>query len=232
MDITKLKRDKNLAKKVLNVKESVVTVNESCKVIFPTRFVNVGVCSIENYTQVLTCFAVVVKDKYFILNAPTLISMEPTDIETEEIDGQEYYVCTFEKDALFMTRRDIAITDAFIFDLFIEIIQKGMVPWYLDDDDGTTLFSNAGVYAGSNFSSNLPIISVLWSINAKDPDVPSRYYREGKCQGRPLFTGLINNSDYATTYQKITGPYFKRGVTSAVRKGTKKGTTMDKYYNR
>jgi len=192
MDITKLKRDKNLAKKVLNVKESVVTVNESCKVIFPTRFVNVGVCSIENYTQVLTCFAVVVKDKYFILNAPTLISMEPTDIETEEIDGQEYYVCTFEKDALFMTRRDIAITDAFIFDLFIEI----------------------------------------WSINAKDPDVPSRYYREGKCQGRPLFTGLINNSDYATTYQKITGPYFKRGVTSAVRKGTKKGTTMDKYYNR
>ena len=232
MDITKLKRNKKIASKLLNVKDDKVTANEECQVMFPTRFVNVGVCSIENFTQVITCFAVIVKDQYFILNAPTLITMEPTDIETVTVNGDDYYLCTFEKDSLFMTKRDIAITDAFIFDLYIEIVEKGKVPWYLDYSDGTTLFANAGIYAGSNFSTNITIISLLWSLNAKDPDNPDKYYREGKMDKRPIFTGISNNLTYNTTYQKITGAYFKRGVNDAVLKDSKKGTSMDKYFNR
>lgn len=203
------------------------------KIMCPVRYSEIGLgqVGIDNYVYGL--FAIMLESGlYAVFNATALISIDPYKFSITTIDEVDYHEFHFDTGDVVIKTLDVVKDESIIFKVFNEFVFQGKVPWYTSYRDVGLLLSTAKKYAGSNVSQNPEVLEFIASMIARSKDDRTILIRE---VAKSAADFADSNIDYValksvfytvkSTVNKLTGSYFKDGVTSALVNPT---TSVDK----
>ena len=201
-----------------------LSVSADVKVMFPSRYINKGLAIMGDTVTVLSIYAIIDDDNnYAVVNAPIMIELSPNMSDEVEIDGKAYTILEFPKGDIFTTNTSLVIRNGNIYELFDELFIHGNIPWYLNYEDLSDLFKLSSKYAGTNIGDNPLAMELLASIIARNKDDKTMLYRKLAKdmsvikKSDPAFVALLNiYYSFTSTMSKLSGSYFKDGITSAL----------------
>ena len=103
IDIAKLKHKPEILKKHFTVKGDVTYCNTNLRVVFPERYLSIGLASLGDIVNVVNIFAVIDEnDNYAVVIAPIINKLQPFNITEAMCNNELNIVLEFEKDTVFM----------------------------------------------------------------------------------------------------------------------------------
>ena len=219
-----LKRKPDLIKTYFKKAGTGLMVTEDIKVMFPSRYVNKNLAIMGDTVTVLSIYAIIDNEgNYGVINAPIMIELNPTMTDEVEIEGKVYTILEFSKGDVFTNNTSLVIRNGNIYELFDELFIHGNIPWYLNYEDLSNLFKLSGKYAGTGIGDNPLAMELLASIIARNKNDKTMLYRKLAKdmsvikKSDPAFVALLNiYYSFTSTMSKLTGSYFKDGITSAL----------------
>lgn len=234
IDTGSLNRKPELFKSYFKNVGDAVIVTENVKVMFPERYVNLGLAFIGNSINVVGIYALLdSKGNYSVVMSPIFQDLSPYNVSEVVIDDRIYKVLYFNAGDVFMETRTLVKNDDFMYDIFSEFFIKGNIPWYLDYEDISDIFKESKKYAGSNIGDNPLTMEIISSVIARfkdDKNIRIRNTIENnvdKNKANPAYIGL-NDIYYAfdNTGARLVGGYYGAGVTTAIMDPETKPTTI------
>lgn len=223
LKIEDLSHNPNSIKKAFINNGDVIMTTREISVVFPERYVDIGLTTISTTVNTLSIYAIVDSDKgiYAVVNTPITIELSPNNIKTILVDGVPYIKLEFGKDEVFAVSRTLLKKETFMQKLYDNFYSKGKIPWYLTMSHVATLYSNAKKYAGSNIGKDPLDFELLTSLITRVDGDPNTYYRtaiSSKDDGvKPMYIGLNNIfHSYRDTLAKLAGGYYGMGVSNAI----------------
>lgn len=228
-DITRLKRNSNKIRNNFKSVNNTTIVTDDMMVMFPTRFINTGLCFLGNIVKVIGIYAIIdYENNYAICNVPIYHNLIPSIISDVEVDGIEYKLLYFDKDNTFLTNNKLIVSDSFIYNLFQELFIQGKIPWYLNYNDLSNILKESKQYAGNNIGNDSMGMEILTAIVSRAPNDKQVYYRQivELVKSDPTYVGLKNiYYSFDNTGAKLFGSYFSEGLISALVDKEKKTST-------
>jgi len=234
--IRNLKRKPNVISSYIKKVGSSLKTTADIKVMFPSRYINKGLAIMGDTVTVLSIYTIIDEnDNYAVVNAPIMVELSPNMTTEVEVDGKSYTVLEFSKGDIFITNTSLIIRNGNIYELFDELFIHGNIPWYLNYEDLSNLFKLSSKYAGTNIGDNPLAMEVLASIIARDKNDKTVLFRKLAKdmsvlrKNNPAFIALLNiYYSFTSTMSKLSGSYFKDGITSAlVNKETESNAVED-----
>ena len=213
-------RDHAAVKATLVESEFAIITKTGCQIVFPERFVKIGLAELSVVTYVYGIYALVLPDGiYSVCNINAMMRVMPDRVEKIKFTDGMYYQLTFNPASVVIASTKLVKNESLIYQVFNELIFHGKIPWYFTYADLGKLFDTSDKHAGSNVNSNLAVIELMISILARDPKDHNRLFRliASDVNDVPDFIAL-DNVYYATagTLNKIAGNRFSKGVVSAL----------------
>lgn len=227
IDISKFKRNPDKIRKLFKTVGDSTVATDNFKVMFPVRFVDKGLCSLDRITKVVGYYAIINESNdYAIVNIPAFQDLKPGKITLATIGGKNnnkdtYIVLSFFKDEVFLVNNSIVKDSNNLFNIVNEFFIKGNVPWYIDYEDLSNMLIETNKYTGVSAANNPLVFEVLTSIIARDSFHPKDLYKDGllknKNNSRPTYIGLSDiYLSYDDTGSRLVGSYFGQGLTNAI----------------
>lgn len=223
LQISKLKRNARKLENSIKVTGDITKAVEDVYVVFPERYINRNLATIDTEIKVVSCYALLDnKNNYAVVNAPIFQTLTPTNINTIDIDGDKYKILEFDANTVMIPNNSCIVRDSFLYDIFDEFFVKGNIPWYLNYEDLSDIFAQAKTYANSNIGSNPLIFEILTSVISRSPKNKKIYFRDiatssNKDKITPEYVGL-NNPYYSfdNTGAKLIGSRLGAGLNVAI----------------
>ena len=217
-EIRGLKRKPEAFKTVFKIKDNSTLTTSRVFVLFPERYVKIGLADISiDFVKVVGIYAIVdEKHNYTVLNTPIFHELLPSSTETVMIDDEPYIKCTFEKDSIFLSSNDLIVMDSFVYDLFNEFYLHGNVPWFFDYEDLPNVFRTSKQFNNIPIGNDIVTWEMLTSIVTRYTSDKTKYHRQ--VLDKPYsFVGLNDiRYGYDNTGARIIGGYMKEGITTAI----------------
>jgi len=235
--ITKnLKRKPDAIRSYFKETNGGMVTKENIIVMFPSRYINKKLAIMGDTVTVLSIYAIIDENNnYAVVNAPVSIELSPNMTDEVLVDGKEYIVLEFSKGDIFTHNVNLIIRNGNIYDLFDEFLIHGNIPWFLNYEDVSNLFKLSSKYAGTSIGDNPLGMELLASIVARNKDDKTMLYRKlskdinAMKKNMPAYIALLNiYYSFTSTMSKLSGSYFKDGITSAlVNKETESNAVED-----
>lgn len=227
-NIDKLKRNKDIIKNIIKVTNNVTTVTRDCYVVFPTRFLNNKLASIDSEVSLVGYYAIIDEnDNYATVLAPIMQILTPSNITDLIYEDSEYKVLKFAANTVMIPNNTCIVRDNFLYYVVNEFILNNYVPFYLDYEDISNLFLEAKTYAGSNIGNDIISFEVLAAIVARVKTNKTLYYRylDKPDKSKLAFVGL-NNPLYSfdNTGARLIGSYLSDGMLVSIMEEEKQST--------
>lgn len=240
IDITKYKRNRDKIFKSVMFKKETVIAKEDLFIIFPKRFIDLGLGVIDN---TITVYGVVgmlnSKNEYAVWVIPTMVDITPDSIELVTINDEEYYLLTILKDDPIFDSLNVVVMPDLGFETFNVLLVKGYIPWYIGYEDMLSIFKAIPKYTGSKIQQFFTAVKVMIATSARDAENPNIPYRKSirsktDLTNRPILWAGLNNVYYTfnSTASKIFGSYMKAGMVSAIINPEKKSTKLENIIRR
>ena len=229
IDVSSLIKDvKTVSKNFIPKDEGELVVKETL-LLFPVRFVEIGLAKLKRTVEIPRIYMVIVDNKYAVSTIPVSMEVSPNKIEIEDIDGVEYYVLTFLPNSIFTANRKSVKSSGLIYDLYNEFLVKGKIPFFIDYDSISSIFLNILKYGGSDIGKDHVIIDTLVSIVARDSKDLKAYYRTTSMKEPFTPIGLDNIiSGYHNNTARLTGSYLQLGIGAAINDQVEEATPIEK----
>jgi hypothetical protein len=149
---------------------------------------------------------------------PSILYLTPSNIEkVTNSEGTVVYDLTFQKNDTFIATTTYVKMDSLVYVAFLEFIQLGKLPKFLNYDQAAFLMARLSKICGLRFDVNHAIVEIMLAHlfrDAKDPNIP---YRRTNYKDPPKFIPLQQVSYGATsTTSKLLGSYLTDGLRSAL----------------
>lgn len=224
MDISQLKRDPSAVHQDLKtLKNNTIITQGGCKLYIPGKYQDSRLVVIGVETYVLGMFAIVVGDKYGVSLAPTMMRVDPDNIETVSVDGVDYLEFTFNPGSTFLANVEVVQNNQLLYTIYNEFIAKGFVPWYFTYRDLGELFSLSQYYTGTYLGANHVIPELIAATIARNPENLKQQFRHVVDSVKDLRVKeprivKLNSVTYGATNTtaKLIGAYFDEGLNSAL----------------
>lgn len=206
---------------------SIVTT-EDIRIHFPERFLTKGIAMEAQEYNCIGMFAIIHENKFAIMNAIAMLTMQPTDTRKFQYEGQSYVEWTFDKGSVFIKSKELVKNNNLVGIVFEEFISKGNVPYYYSYEDYYKILSSSEKYAGANLGASDTIMSVIASSIARWPTKTNFHYRQGlahytgKVLPTPKYIGLGDMNASTSTIARLRGVYFNRGISSSIMNPTQR----------
>lgn len=226
INVSELTRDGKVLLDALVVnKDDSVTVTEDCLVYVPKRFLegSLGSMSSSSSTINVSCVLGVVfpnRKTYSPITSVMRVNTTPFSIDEQAINGVEYYVLEYNKgDTIFDSLYCIQDTQL-SYAYYMELNYYAKLPWYLDQDDLSSIFDNAKSEAGNQVGSDPHIVRVINGVMFRDPDNLDRPYGSSTAIDKgipPTIVGLNNSAMLADgTFSKLMGGYLQDNIVANI----------------
>lgn len=191
---------------------------------FPTRFRDIKLAVVGEESYVFGLFAIIYEDSYALLNMNGYVELgQASSISVVEIEGVEYYNFTYEPGDVIFRTKDIVARSNLIFSAIDEFVFKGKVPWYIEYDDMSKLFTTASEYSGSKARILPQVMEFLAGYIARSKNDRTKFIREVAKTPKEFHRNNISWVPLRSvfwsapgTVNKISGAYFADGVVSAL----------------
>ena len=180
MDITKLKRNVDKVHSDLKtLSDNRIITQSGCKIYIPEAWQSRKLARIESEIYILGIFAIVLEDgSYGVSNAPTMVRIEPSNIHTVKIEGEQYLEFIFYKGDTVIANNQTVMDDSLLYEIYNEFISKGAIPWYFNYEDLGRLYQHSKHHTGRSLGANRAIMELIVSTIARDPNNLKKYYRQ------------------------------------------------------
>jgi len=225
MKSTEFTRSKTRVDGALKKVGSTLVALEPLRVHIPERFAERGLAEIEDVSYILGFMAIITEDNYYASSTVTaMIRTEPDRIGKVVVDDVGYIELFYEKGSAVIASTDVVVNDNLPHRIYTEMLGKGRIPWYYGYEDIPKMFVDTKKYNGVTIGADFAIWEYLAAALCRDPDDPSRYFRQRPnakadvARGiKPLYIPLRNVSVGATNVTaKLGGSYTNDGITAAL----------------
>lgn len=206
-----------------------IGITEPLTMIFPSRFLDIGVADIGATIDV-TGIVLVTDEKhnYVNLNILNKLRFTPNTVETIKLDDEEFIQMEFTPENGFISTRDVIMDDDIVFIFFEEFYFKGKIPFYVAEDDLPNLFLKSTITTTAPLGNNPVSHGLFTAVIARGlkNNMQKRYLPENaKFRWVPL-----NNPDLASdnNTSRLVGSYQTRGRTAALADDNPLETDFDK----
>lgn len=234
MDVGSLERNRAKIKKAFTVQDDFsVIANRTLEVHIPKRFVENGFTTLDNHVSSTVVMGIVIPGEcYTPLIALADLILAPSGIRDVMINGVPYVILEFEEgDTLFETLHYIQDPNK-NYGYFMEFNFYAKLPWYMSDDDFTSLYDHAAAQCGAEMGGTPEHMRVYASLQMRDPDNLDNQYRNSKAmlEGRPAVIVGLNNGAMLIdgTIPKLTGGYLQDNTIAAIVNPDTKVTDLEK----
>lgn len=208
---------------------SVIT-KTGCKIIIPARYEEKGLITIGTNTSIVGLYAMVLDDgAYAVSMINAMINIDPVSHRKIKIGVEDYYEFTFNKGSVLYKNVTLVKSDNVVYQLYVELLSGGKIPFYLGYEDMARLFDTAKKHAGSVVGTNREVTELIVSLMARRKGDLTKYYREGiKSRSElttnpPTFVALRNVSfTPSNTTDRLGGSYFEVGMVAALNNPTER----------
>lgn len=225
MDVSKLRRDNaKIMAAVVETPDGRLIAKHALTIYIPRRFEGARLANIGEIISIAAIFAIVLEDgTYGSIKHLGMMKITPTSTTIIDIDGSDYFGFYFESGAVITESIELLKDDKLPYKTFDEILARGNVPWYLNDDDLSKLFINSKNQAGLTLTgTNAPFEVIVAAMTRGKKDI-KKYHREllrekGDEVKHPYQFIALGNVMYGTTntVSKLMGSHFDDALTSAL----------------
>ncbi len=234
MDVSSLVRNRAKIKKAYTVQDDLsVVANRTLEVHIPKRFTENGLARVDSRVFTTTVLGIVIPGEcYTPLIALADLILAPSGIRDVTINGVAYIILDFEEgDVLFETLHYIQDPNK-NYSYFMEFNFYAKLPWYMSNDDFTSLYDHAAQQSGAEMGGTPEHMRVYASLQMRDPDNQDNQYRNSKAmlEGRPAVIVGLNNGAMLIdgTIPKLTGGYLQDNTVAAIVNPDNKVTDLEK----
>jgi len=210
-------------KQLSDVSGKPVIAKNNIAIQVPVRFKEIGLAQIGSSTFVFGLFAMILDSgEYALMNVNAYLELGAASVDTEEIDGTEYYNFHFEPGDVVFKTKSLVCRPALIFKAISEFVFKGKVPWYVDYDDMGKLFSTAKKHAATTADIRPEVMEFMAAYIGRNKNDRINYIRESAETYADFEKNLAwvpMQSVYWSapgTVNKLAGAYFQDGIVSAI----------------
>lgn len=231
IDPRNLKRKPDLIKGIFTKKGNQIVVNQDVQVLFPERYINKELATVDTVVKVVSIFAIVDENNnYAITNAPVIVELTPNNISEIIIEKTLNKVLEFNKGDTFMLNTKAIRNDQFMYNLFEEFYITGNTPWFMAYSDISDIFIESKKYAGSKIGNKpiaFEILAGTITRSSVNTEIKYRVAIKGKNDKlKPMYAGLNNvYQSYTDTGSKLVGSYYDAGINTALVDKEKRATT-------
>jgi hypothetical protein len=197
---------------------------EPLRIHIPERFAERGLAVIEDVSYILGCLAIITEDNYYAPSTVTaMLKTEPDRVGRIVIDDVGYIELSYNKGSKVIASTEPVVVDNLPHRIYTELLGKGRIPWYYDYTDIPFIFRESLKYNGVRLGADLAIWEYIAAQLCRDPDNPTRYWRQVPnakallATKSPYFVALRNVSIGSTNMTaRLGGSYFDPGMTSTL----------------
>ena len=235
MDVGSLTRDRAKIKKAYTINEDdwSITANRTLEVHIPRRFVENGFADIGDRVSTTVVAGIVIPGEcYSPWIALADLIFAPSGIRDVTINAVPYVILDFEEgDTMVESLRYIQDPNK-NYSYFMEFNFYAKLPWYMSNDDFTSLYDHAAQQSGAEMGGTPEHMRVYASLQMRDPDNQDNQYRNSKAmlEGRPAVIVGLNNSAMLIdgTIPKLTGGFLQDNTVAAIVNPDTKVTDLEK----
>lgn len=194
-----------------------------CEIYVPVRYAERDLAVVGKETSIIGLFPLVVGENYSLCSICAMVPIRPAGTTVVSINDEDYYKFTFEKNSVVIENLNLVKKDTLTYVEWNEFFSKGHLPVGVLYDDILKLFRTAQKHAGTTVAKNYPIMELLASRIARNPENPREPYRlcvttkKQVLEKPPRIVGLRNVSlSSSGTLNKVAGSYLGSGMVAAM----------------
>lgn len=224
MNIDHLVRDKTKIHAALKEVNNTLVAVKPCKIYIPDHYVGAELGNIAEDISIVGIYGIAVDDKYYgVSNACALLQIEPSSSNTVEINGTKYMEFYFDVNDKVVKNLNLIRLTTLVYRIYVEIISKGKVPWYLSYHDVCFIFDTALSHGNVDLMADSAMLELLASVLARQRSDKSKFFRhldglkDTDLKTKPTYVALKSVQYQSTnTVAKLMGNYFSEGLSAAL----------------
>ena len=149
---------------------------------------------------------------------PAMLTMCPSEVLFQTIDGDEYVYCTFRTGDTFIKNRNVVKTEYIAYALFSMYLEKGKIPELVTYDKETFMFDIVAEVTGSKIKNfNHAIFETIYSHLARDRQDIQKPYRLTDMKQPPIRLKLSDLPHVTTSVTaKLESGYLQGSINVAL----------------
>jgi hypothetical protein len=200
------------------------TAKEDLKIIFPKRYLNGKLGSLDDKFNTVGMFAVVLADgSYDVCSVCSIMPLTPDESTVIKLNGVDYFELSFGAGSIVCPNLNLVQRSNLAFEIYDEFISKTRIPPYMDSLDHLkildTLLDFTGVSLGVN-QAITRIYNATTTRNPKDRTQPARELYQKAVDlimmevDRIPLRSVAYGADNTTS--RLLGSYLPTGLNSAL----------------
>lgn len=197
---------------------------EPLRIHIPERLTDRGLALIEDITTILGFMAIITEDNFYAASTITcMIRTEPDRIGKVVVDDIAYIELFYNKGSKIVANTNLVMNDNLVHAIETEFWGKANIPWYYEPEDLAEMFMETGKYNGVTLGADPCILEYAASWMCRDPDDPTKMYRERKNAKAdmatiPPYVISMKNVSFGSNNlsTKLGGSYYDPGMTSVL----------------
>lgn len=197
---------------------------ESIRIIFPKRYINDKLGSLDSKFNVLAVFAVMLDDgTYDVCNVCSVMPLTSESSTIIKINGVDYYELSWSKGMVICPNTNLVLVATLAFEIYDEFIAKTRIPPYMDNIDHSTIFDTLTDFTGVKLGANAAVLKIYNATTTRSVKDRTRAAREdykvqadfwGMDVDRIPLRSVAYGADNTTA--RLLGSYLSEGVNSAL----------------
>jgi hypothetical protein len=184
----------------------------------PKRYESRNLVEIGNTVKTLGILNLIIDDRYY---APICmlakINIVPDNIQIVDKFGVDYYELELSNNGIFIDHTETIKDGSFIYDIFVEFITLGRLPYFFTYESSTNIFDKSKELTNTSLWVDHVIFEMISAHLHRDSEDVSVFYRHTDMKKEAQYIPLrsISLSTESTT-SKLLGSYFDDGLTASL----------------
>lgn len=238
MDISKFKHDPSVIHKcVVKTPDKKLVTPTGCKLCIPVGYTSKSLAIIGSEVSILgVCAFYNDKFQYGVSMATSMATLGPNTMETVEMDGEPYYVFTFEPGSVVFVAtemvRDKKLVNA-ILDYFNDY---GHSPWFMSDLLQSELLRDTRYWNDISLGGGQVVYDMMVAPLARDPKNIKTQFRhalksESEIHTRPILLPSRDiGANASSNLARLNGSEMKVGIKSALLSKVEREEDLEKLF--
>lgn len=194
-----------------------------CKIQIPKRFLDVNLAVLSEHLETVAIYAIIMDGYYGVSLTNALIKSKPSSTRVEKVDDVEYMTFSYEKGDVVLMDDKVVTLDVLVYYIWSEVLDKGKVPWYVDEKDRALCLMTARSHANVKMGANYALIEMITAVCTRDSKDRTKMWRyvlnkpgaAGKTE--PISIGLRNiQFTVETDLGRLSGSYPEIGLMTSM----------------
>lgn len=218
MDITSLKRNASAIIDTQMEKNYQVITKVDSEIIIPADYTTKGLAIVSSDVTILGVFATVVGKDYGVSMATSMMSLTPTSIRNELIEGIDHIIFSFDAGSVMIEDTRLVKNKKLVNAVMDYFVDYGNLPWFMSYVDHANLLSQCGYYNDVRLGTSQAILDIITAHITRDPNNFDVYYRhslksEADLHKRPTLIPMRDIANNTTSNMaRLNGSELKRAL--------------------